>query len=235
MGYRLFALVALAICTLAAGRPFQLGRKLPRGFGGRSGGRVASGSFSADAFTTDAVELDADPAPSAVAPAAPPRARGVAALVVPSAAAALLGWVLRALVVRRAHRARAAAAPGEQPATPPAPDVDWRSKARTAVGESRAPEVADVDAAHAAGRAAIARAEAARARPTGLSAEAERRLEMKKRRAKLLGRIEAQYATWCAGELPPGARLKWTIEELEEHLAELLERRGFQERAPREG
>ena len=127
------------------------------------------------------------------------------------------------------------AAPGEQPAAPPAPDVDWRSKARTAVGESRAPEVADVDAAHAAGRAAIARAEAARARPTGLSAEAERRLETKKRRAKLLGRIEAQYSTWCAGEMPPDARLKWSIEELEEHLNELLETRGLRERAPREG
>ena len=229
---QLSAVVAFALCAHAAGRPFQLGRKLPRGLSGRGaassgpGGRVASGSVAADA-----AELDADPAPSATAPAAPVRARGVAALVVPSAAAAILGWVLRALAVRRARRASAGAP--EQPAAPPV--VDWRSKARQAVGESRAPDVADVDAARAAGRAAIARAEAARARPTGLSAEAERRLQTKKRRAKLLGRIEAQYATWCAGELPSGARLKWTIGELEEHLAELLERRGFQERAPREG
>ena len=229
---QLSAVVAFALCAHAAGRPFQLGRKLPRGLSGRGaassgpGGRVASGSVAADA-----AELDADPAPSATAPAAPVRARGVAALVVPSAAAAILGWVLRALAVRRARRASAGAP--EQPAAPPV--VDWRSKARQAVGESRAPDVADVDAARAAGRAAIARAEAARARPTGLSAEAERRLQTKKRRAKLLGRIEAQYSTWCAGEMPPDAHIKWSIEELEEHLNELLEARGLRERAPREG
>ena len=84
-------------------------------------------------------------------------------------------------------------------------------------------------------RSAIRRGEAARARPTGLSAGAERRPETEKRRAKLLGRIEAQYSTWCAGEMPPDARLKWSIEELEEHLNELLEARGLRERAPREG
>ena len=55
MRRQLSAVVAFALCAHAAGRPFQLGRKLPRGLSGRGaassgpGGRVASGSVAADA------------------------------------------------------------------------------------------------------------------------------------------------------------------------------------------